>query len=201
MSQRISDITNRDIEPSSKIDLHEPDSNTSIIKLKPAGFSPALTFNIMFTTFWLGFVAFWSVGASLASIFFAMFSIPFWVVGFTMFYGIINTLFGRQEIEVRRGELIIHKKTPLFKKEKVITYKELDAIELAPFSARAKNLNSTIKMTSSGAPDNGFFSETPVIRYNGIKEELFAEHLSPRDKKWLVDYLNNRIVPLMKFIR
>ena len=201
MSQRISDITKKEIGPSPKIEVHEPDSSTSTISLKPAGFSPALTYNIFFTTFWLGFISFWTIGAAFGSIFFAAFSIPFWLVGFTMLYGILNTIFGKQEIQVKRNEIVIRKFSPLRKKELTVPYNDLISIELDTISQKAKNIKTAMRMTSSGAPDNGLFSKTPFMIYGDSSEMVFGEHLSDRDKKWLVDYLNDRIVPLMKFVR
>lgn len=42
-----------------------------------------------FMVFWLGFIAFWTVGAAAAGGAFAMFSIPFWGVGLTMLGSIV----------------------------------------------------------------------------------------------------------------
>lgn len=62
--------------------------------------SPALWFSGGFTVFWLGFVAFWTVSALAmgAPIFFAMFSLPFWIVGFVMIRVLLKPAFSHTEL-------------------------------------------------------------------------------------------------------
>ena len=201
MSQRISDLTQKTIGHSSDIELQEPDSSSSIISVRPIGFNGATAFSLLFTIFWLVFITFWTFSAAMGSIFFASFSIPFWVVGFTMLYGVLTSLFGTQKIEVKRGEIVLTKKSPLRTSQLSVPYNELASIELVANAGRTKNISTTMKLTSSGSVDNGVFSEIPTLFYEGNKEWMFGESLSQRDKKWLVNYLNDRIVPLMKFVR
>ncbi|MBN2875536.1 MAG: protein kinase [Spirochaetales bacterium] len=62
--------------------------------------SPAMLFSGGFTLFWLGFVAFWTVSALTmgAPIFFAMFSLPFWAVGFVMLRVLLKPALSRVEL-------------------------------------------------------------------------------------------------------
>lgn len=52
------------------------------LTIPPARPSPALVGPLVFSVAWLSFVAFWTSGAARGSLFFALFSLPFWFVGF-----------------------------------------------------------------------------------------------------------------------
>ena len=58
-------------------------------------------FLLGFSTFWLAFIAFWTVGAASGGILFALFSIPFWIIGFGMFGAALFMLFGRTILDLR----------------------------------------------------------------------------------------------------
>jgi len=47
---------------------------------------------LFFCIFWLGFISFWTWGTSQGSILFEMFSIPFWLFGLGMLFGLINNI-------------------------------------------------------------------------------------------------------------
>lgn len=64
---------------------------------------------LLFSLFWLGFIAFWTAGAlgfffmngqgqgpKTENIIFALFSVPFWLVGLGMFGGSLAAMFGRR---------------------------------------------------------------------------------------------------------
>ena len=201
MSQRISDITGGEIGPSPKVVVKDLDSSTSEIFLKPVGLNGGVVASAGFATFWLGFITVWTFFAAQGSLLFAAFSIPFWFVGFAMVLGVFTSLFGKQRIEVTRTELVIHKILPILSRKTVIPYRDLKAIEMVAHAGRSKNMKTSMKLAASGSADSGVFSQTPTISYGDGNEYMFGEHLSERDKEWLVDYLNDKIVPFMKFIR
>lgn len=200
MSQKISDLTkNRKIDHTKKIIVEETRNQQSLVTIKPEGFSSKLAGTLFFALFWNGFIAFWTTMALTASVFFAAFSIPFWLVGIGLILGIINSVFGSQEILIRDNDLVIRKRTFYSKGETIIPYKNLISIEKKSHLAMKNRTRNSLKLVKSSSFDSGFTSETPVITFN--KGDLFiGEHLSDSDKEWLVDYLNEKIVPKMKFI-
>jgi|GEM_PF-6177516 len=200
MVKRISDLTKgRDIQSSSKIVVEETKNQQSLVTIKPEGLSSKLFFMLFFAAFWNGFLVVWTTLALSASVLFAAFSIPFWLVGIGILMGIISSLFGVQEFIIRENDLIVRKRIPFNKGETIIAYKDLISIEKKSHLATESKTINSFRMIASSSTDSGLLTQTPVITHkNGTL--FFGEHLSNNDKEWLVNYLNDKIVPKMKFI-
>lgn len=197
MSTRIKDkFTPANSVSSDKI-LSEPvDVAQSLLTLKPSGITAATIGTLLFALFWNGFLVVWTGLALTSSIFFAMFSIPFWLIGLTMLYGILASVFGYQEILIRTSDLIVRKFNVFNTSEVKIPYTVLRSIELENFYKYRNRTKNSFKMVASGANDSGFASKTPTISYSN-KQLFIGEHLSQADKEWLVETLNDRIIPLL----
>lgn len=200
MAEKISDITGgASSVHSDKISVNRITSDHTEISLKAEGFSGKTLGTIFFALFWNGFLVVWTTMAAQASFLFAAFSIPFWAVGLLMLTGILTSIFGNQWIIVKRDEILIRKKVLFRTAEMIIPYRDLISIE----NSRQVGGKKTAKLLASSSADSGLISKTPTITYNkkARKELMFAEHLSKHDQEWLVDYLNENIVPLLKFVR
>lgn len=184
---------------SNKLVVEHADSEQSIITLKPRGFDVTLFLVIPFALFWNSFLVVWTYFAYTTSILMAIFSIPFWLIGLTMIYGIFEALFRSQEIVIRRRDMIIRKFNLFRSTEEVINYRNLHSIELQDFYKLSNRTNHGFRMLASGANDSGFLKKTPTFSYDG-SYYFFGEHLSEKDKEWLVDYLNEKIIPLLNFV-
>lgn len=66
----------------------------------PGTFNAGSLSMLGFAIFWLTFVAFWTAGAAMGSVFFALFSIPFWIVGIGMLSAAVHNLFGRTTLNL-----------------------------------------------------------------------------------------------------
>lgn len=200
MPGRIRDIVKQP-EPShsDQIIVEDADSDQSVVTLKPRGFHASLLIVILFALFWNGFLVVWTYFAYTATIFMALFSIPFWIVGVTMIFGIFQAFFGSQELIIRRRDLIIRKFNLFRRTEEIIPYRFLNGIELQDFYKLSNKTNNGMRMLASGANDSGFLSKTPTVSYDG-SHYFFGEHLSDKDRKWLVDYLNEKIIPLLRYV-
>ncbi|MBJ7296632.1 MAG: serine/threonine protein kinase, partial [Dolichospermum sp.] len=81
----------------SKIQLTKNEEILEII-IPPVGFQSSMVFVGFFAIAWNSFILFWTIGVLSApfptNIPFALFSLPFWGVGFSMIYGIFSSLFG-----------------------------------------------------------------------------------------------------------
>jgi hypothetical protein len=62
-----------------------------------------------FATFWLLFVAIWTAGAARGSGVFALFSIPFWVVGTAMMATALFSMFGKTKVHIGRDQFVLSK--------------------------------------------------------------------------------------------
>lgn len=60
-----------------------------------------------FSLFWNAFVTFWIWGAAHASVLFAMFGIPFALVGLGLMYGALVTLFNSRRVTFAGGRLVV----------------------------------------------------------------------------------------------
>lgn len=200
MADKISDITGgASSVHSDKISVNRIKSDHTEIYLKPEGLSAKTLGTLFFATFWNGFLVFWTYMAAKGSYFFAAFSIPFWLVGLLMLVGIFTSVFGRQWIILKRDEFMIRKKVLFRTAQKIIPYRDLISIE----NSRQLGSKKTAKLLASSSADSGLISKTPTITYDksARKELMFGEHLSADDQEWLVNYMNETIVPLLKFIR
>lgn len=87
----------------SKIKLTKNEDSLEIT-IPPVGFQSSMIFLGFFATFWNSFILIWTIGALSApfpgNIPFALFSLPFWGVGFSMIYGILYGLFGSLKISI-----------------------------------------------------------------------------------------------------
>ncbi len=130
------------------------------------GFKGSDLFSLLFATFWICFIAFWTWGVSQSSLLFAAFSIPFWVVGITMWKGILINISGVQYITTTPHNILITKNGIIFPKQQTITYSEIESIDVG-------------------------FSRPRIV--HGTKKTYFAENVSEAEMKWLIKTLKAAI--------
>ena len=195
---RISELTGGEASlHSDKIEVNDKGSRIKKIILKPLGFSFPLIGIIFFTLFWNGFLVIWTALAIQDSLFAALFSIPFWIIGFLLIMGVGVSMFGKQYIILGRSQLVIQKIVLYRIAQLSIQYKDILSIE----NIRQLGAVKTGKLLASSAPDSGIITKTPTITYSkdGKRKELmFAEHMDKNDQTWLVDFLNEEIAPYLK---
>ena len=130
-----------------------------------------------FALFWTGFVLIWTVGATWGAVasgfwIFPLFSIPFWLVGFGMIAFVVNGLLGKTKLEMD------HKQ---FKFERSILgwrrYVEGQLQDLEPFELRTA-------YTQNERPIQA------LTLVEGISAHKFGAMLSPVEKDWLLQELN-----------
>ena len=168
-----------------------------LIHLPAKGFKGGHIFLAGFTTFWLGFVAFWTWGASQGSIFFALFSIPFWLVGFAMAISLLNGIKSEQIIKVSSNSLTLSKKRPILGKTYTFNVKEIDGVKMenvmiTPFNMM--NFSSSIS-SQKGAKNN--WHNTPTI-FVGPKKYYFFENALPDEQEWVVFIVNKSLSEIKK---
>ncbi len=77
-------------------------ANTLTIVVPPAGFTPEVLIFGGFAVFWTTFVLFWTVSAASASLLFALFSVPFWIVGIGMLSIVVFAIAGQSQLTINR---------------------------------------------------------------------------------------------------
>lgn len=176
----------------SKISFYKGADGQLEFTLPKKGFSVSLIPQLLFAIFWLGFISFWTWGASQGSIIFAMFSIPFWFVGISMITGIINSANEIQKISLDKRTLSVQRIRPIRPKSFTTDVKDIQTIKMKgmkmnPF-AMFGNFRHMMKMQSSfGSP-----VETPAI-ITGMKTEHFFEDANDAEQEWVTKLLESLI--------
>ncbi len=145
-------------------------------RLRVSQWSPALLFQIVFTTFWLGFVAVWTA-AALLTIVMALFSIPFWLVGFFMFWRLANQLVGSQTLTIGPEEIHLEYKL------------------LGQTYRRLKGRTADFQDASFLPPRQGRRDQRPgATRLEvGIKHYDIGAHLSDAENRWLAQHISDHV--------
>lgn len=162
-----------------------------VVDLPPAGFKAVLLFPIVFATFWLGFVAFWTVMASMASVFFAMFSIPFWFVGLSIMGGVLNVIFERQEIRIDRIYVQIEKRKVFRKKKYQFPTFQVDNISIQTMKQDITNAFSTMGVAFSKGDQKKKQNTLSLSVVAGVQTIYFFESLPEEEQQWLEGALHN----------
>lgn len=104
----ISKQQQQDKPAGSKVKLTKNEDALDII-IPPVGFQSSMVFIGFFATFWNSFILVWTIGALSApfpaNIPFALFSLPFWGVGFSLIYDIVYGLFGGVSIHIDQQQI------------------------------------------------------------------------------------------------
>lgn len=169
----------------SKVSIEAFDQNSLRIRNSRGGFGIQSLFMGVFATFWLGFVAFWTFMAAQGSIFFALFSIPFWFVGFGLAGGLIKSILGRDKIEFLDEGVRLTKWGIFRNKEILIPYDDIDHISLSNW----KNSEKVSKRPFASIAFTATTEVAPGISY-GVNREYFFTNLTRTDMEWITRVMN-----------
>jgi hypothetical protein len=147
---------------------------------------------LFFLVFGFFFMTFWIREASQGSIFFALFSLPFWFVFSAMLIGIINSVFETQTLTVTNGQLTLEKKRPIKGKIIKLNFSDIQEIKLkfmkaGPFSAYS---NPRYMWRNQWSFGSGI--EMPAI-VSGSGTLYFFEDANDAEQNWVTKYLNNKV--------
>lgn len=189
----IRSISNNFRPPPKNSRIEVVDSITSLeISISARGFKTEDIFKGIFTLFWLGFIFVWT-GLAIwgGAAFFALFSIPFWLVGFGMAYGLFKNLGEKQILELDRYTLILTKQRLLSKKIYEIDVEDIQSIgHLKPTI-----INSFKNIQFSNNNSRQQKNQLPTISTKN-RNITFLESLSNAEQDWGIQMLKEGI---MKF--
>lgn len=160
--------------------VHKDDS--LYVRIPPGNFTPQTIYLTLFSVIWLSFVAFWTLSASRAGVFFALFSLPFWLAGLAMGRTVFNSLFNDQVLEL----------TPS-------GYR----LGSGRFSALSKGVHGELAdITAVGSGLRYRINHQPVMGLEleaGVKTHAFGTQLSRAEQLWLQSeitaYLERHLPP------
>ncbi len=143
---------------------------------------------LIFAIFWLSFVAFWTWGASQASVLFAMFSIPFWLVGITMLVGVVNSAKETQTVQIVGDRLILIKSRPIMPKTVEFRLAEVQAVRFTNFKGNPFSMLGNMKTMNRQRYGNNVIEQPAII--SGVRTEYFFENLNEVEQEWATAYLD-----------
>lgn len=167
----------------SRIEIFETSAALEI-DIPPRQFTGIDLFPIGFTIFWLGFVTIWTSFAVWGGAgFMALFSIPFWLVGFSMASGLIGSLLQRQTIEIDRYLLKITKKSLFRTHVYEFDIEDIDAIGMkkTDFKNSFKNISNSNNQTRNRNKKKQQILPTISI---GIKNHVVFEYVTEAEQHW-----------------
>ncbi len=155
----------------SRIELKQTDSSLNI-KIPPAGWRGEGASLLMFALFWNSFLVFWTAMALRAGIF-ALFSIPFWLVGLGLGYVGLSTVFGEVRVVIGDRYFSIDWEVTGIKRH----------VEGKTEDLRQSDLKSSYEVNNQ-----------PVMQVclnQGIYSHKFGSGLSRVEKEWLTQEIND----------
>lgn len=170
----------------SKISLSKNDEDIEIV-VPAKKFSASDIFPIFFALFWVGFLVFWTIGAAKGSILFALFSIPFWIMGTAMIIGLINSFDEDNVITIKREGISLFKNRPINSKEYSVKYSDIYSIKMGNLKfnnplSMASNFRLMSKLNMMGI-------QTPTLNF-GNESINFFEQASEAEQDWIIRLLN-----------
>ncbi len=165
--------------------LIEEGGAISFVKLPSAGLrSPAIP-GLLFSAFWIGFVAFWTTMTlrMRAPIFFPIFSLPFWGVGVFMAKTVVVPAFTRRDIALDNDGLHLRSVLLGFERINFWPLQDIGEIKIVPS-----------KMQVSGTPSKELSVEV------GTKHLLLGAGLSERELLFIRDFIEREVARRRKAV-
>lgn len=182
------------LSSSINIDIHPPQGSKIAIKkdfsggiewgYPKVGFTIATAAKLLFMFVWLSFVTLWTVFASKGSFLFALFSIPFFLIGLTVVVMTLNNIYEVQTLKVDKTKLSLLKKGLFFTKSFETTLKNIQSVKLTV--NRGNPFNRKGKITSRARIA---VFESPAI-ITGKKTVHFFENANDAEQEWIISLLN-----------
>lgn len=153
------------------------------ILIPPPGFSGEIVGTALFAIAWNSFILFWTWGALDGSIFFALFSLPFWGVGIGMLLQVLAALFVRTHLKINQQHMTLHYEMP--------------GIEYSPRRpARRQDIRKLIHSarfykTSWHRGSHRQIEVKPrIILWAGTRKYELGSHLTEPELDWLTQELS-----------
>jgi hypothetical protein len=159
-----------------RVQLHKS-RTTLLMEIPPTGFRGETLGIGLFALFWNGGILVWTLGAvgSGAPLIFALFAIPFWVVGLGMLGGGLNSLFGKAKLEIGPQQFVLERQILGWKHRVEGNSADLSGVELRT------------AYTRNGRPIQS------ITLLEGVNTHKLGTPLTSVEKAWLVSELDSFI--------
>lgn len=181
----------------SKIELTKEIGDSIQLFIPKKGVTGSVIPQLFFCVFWLGFISFWTWGASQGSVFFAMFSIPFWLVGLAMLTGLINNINETQTIKVNKSSLTLIKSRPINSKNYEYDFQDIQSIEITHMKGGLFSMFANPRYMWRLQWSFGAGLTLPAI-IAGSRTQYFFEGANDAEQEWVTKYLDNKLRQVRK---
>ena len=177
----------------SKVKLSKTPTEFEIL-IPPQGFVPSLIFLIIFSLFWNAFLLFWTGGAlsivpNPINIFFGLFSIPFWLVGFSLVGTIIFTIFGSTRLRISPKQISLTYECLKLKlqRPKPTARRHIEELNLSKINSQVSSQKGNSTLT--------IWANKKAYRIRGISEskhstDISRHNISADELSWLANELS-----------
>ena len=142
----------------------------------PGKFNFMSLFMMGFSTFWLAFITVWTIGAASGSIIFALFSIPFWIVGIGMFSAALYMMFGRTILDLTPKWIQLRSQMFGLGYSRRVPTNSVNKIQLEN------------RYTQNDQPIKG------LCLYAGAKTLKFGSNLTQPEQEWVIDEVETYVL-------
>lgn len=149
-------------------------ADTITVVIPPAGLTPEILSFAGFAVFWNAFILVWTIGAASGSLVFALFSIPFWMVGLGMLSGLAFAIAGQSNLTINRDTFCL--KNSVLGMGRSVTGNTADINDV-----RIQIGNTKV----NGRPLRSCALEV------GVKTHTFAMTVKPIEREWLINEIND----------
>lgn len=155
----------------SKVILHKTKQKI-VVEIPPKGLTLESLGLTLFVVFWNGFILFWTLGAARGSLFFALFSIPFWVAGFTLWGTLLFNIFGWSRLKLDRESFLLQLSCLGFTRQIEGNTEDISRVEVSRKNTKFNNM--------------------PIVSCAlqvGVRTHRFGSQLTHTEQVWLVTEL------------
>ena len=181
--------------PGSRITMKKSFNDSVVLFCPKKGFTTSVIPQILFIIVWLGFISLWAFIAAQNNLLFALFVIPFVVVGIGMIGGLINSISETQTLTISRTSLTLKKERPIRPKHLEIKLKDIQSVRMKNLNmnsfSRFGNFRMMLKMQKSIAT-RILGIEIPAI-ISVSKTEYFFEEANDAEQEWVTITLDSII--------
>jgi hypothetical protein len=157
------------------------------------GITASVIPQIIFTFIWFVFIGFWTWGASQGSVYFALFSIPFWLIGLGMVGGFINSISETQTISIATNSLTLIKDRPIRPKKLLLKINDIQSIKMKQLKMNPFLMFGYFSLMVKMQRQFGMGRiEIPAI-ISGLKTEYFFEDAYDAEQEWVTTTLDGII--------
>jgi serine/threonine protein kinase len=185
-SLQVRSLTIAEKPAGSRIQLKK-DTDSFELVLPSAGLDGSTLFLIPFAIAWNSFVLFWTAMAGQASIFFALFSLPFWTAGISMIVKILDALFEKTYLSIHSDFLQFSRRTLgiRYKKHLQVPVKQVSRLVYIRPSYVDYGKYSTMGQVTMVKPRLTLWCGTRRVDIGGHLSEPEVEWLAQELSEWL----------------